>query len=75
MREGGSSGTAPGAHPGAEMVQLCLGSPLPFDLGQNAAFFQPLFSLLISVSLQYVRHMIEGAEVRLKDFPGSPFGN
>lgn len=75
MREGGNSGTAPGAHQRAGIVQLCSGSHLPFDLGQNAAFLQLPFSLLISVSLQYVRHMIQGAEVWLKDSPESPFGN
>lgn len=75
MREGRSSGTAPGAHPGVKMVQLCYASHHLFDLGQNAASLQPLFSLLLSVSLQYVRHMIQGAEVRLNDSPESPFGN
>lgn len=75
MREGVRSGTAPGAHPRAEMVQLCSGFHLPFDLGQNAASLQLLFSLLISVSFQYVRHMIQGAEIWLKVSPESPFGN
>lgn len=47
----------------------------PLNLDKMLPSLQLLFSLPISLSLQYVRHMIQGAEVWLKDSPESPFGN